>query len=271
MKYKSKDIIEFIVNKQGYTDKLDEFNISDWYGYKNSKGEEVRVKCVSIPDAKKNYNFNQGKLSNVGKRIAILNLDNNLHIYEIDDFNSNQFVINAENRNIKKGKAKLIDENIKLETIILENISIANSTIEGIIQRVSDSENIDHNAIKKLFLHNNEKKCGYCGVSQVQIDCLDDQIKDKKLNDYGLTKRARGYKLEVDQIIPDKGYIEGNIILCCYWCNNAKTDTFTVKEFKNIAHGIYKVWEERLMKLEKKVQCERHIDFPYETYRNIID
>ncbi|KOH46766.1 hypothetical protein NC99_04170 [Sunxiuqinia dokdonensis] len=32
----------------------------------------------------------------------------------------------------------------------------------------------------------------------------------------------------------------------CYWCNNAKTDTFSSEEFKIIGKEIGKIWEKRL-------------------------
>jgi len=49
--------------------------------------------------------------------------------------------------------------------------------------------------------------------------------------------------LKIEQIILDDVIeLSGNIALCCYWCNNAKTDTFMVKEFKEIARGINIAW-----------------------------
>ena len=41
-------------------------------------------------------------------------------------------------------------------------------------------------------------------------------------------------------------YSLNNIVLACYWCNNAKTDTFSPKDFKPIARGINQVWNEKL-------------------------
>ena len=37
--------------------------------------------------------------------------------------------------------------------------------------------------------------------------------------------------------------------MACYWCNNAKTDEFSPEEFKPIAEGIRKAWNERLREL----------------------
>jgi len=90
-----------------------------------------------------------------------------------------------------------------------------------------------------------ENKCAYCGVSIEQINNI-------KL----FTKRSRGYTLEVDQINPYGNYTDKNCVACCYWCNNAKTDEFKVGEFKEIARGINKAWNQRLK------DSDETIDFP---------
>jgi len=37
-----------------------------------------------------------------------------------------------------------------------------------------------------------------------------------------------------------------NLVYSCYWCNNAKTDTFKYEEFLEIGKEIEKVWNKRL-------------------------
>ena len=84
----------------------------------------------------------------------------------------------------------------------------------------------------KMMLGDN---CAYCGISM------------KLLNNIKLyTKRARGYSMEIDQKDPYGYYSGDNCVACCYWCNNAKTDEFSVQEFKEIARGINAVWNQRL-------------------------
>lgn len=92
----------------------------------------------------------------------------------------------------------------------------------------------------KEWFESAEKKCYYCGITESQISLL-----FKKGNLY--TKRNRGSKLEIDRKEPDLDYdnIE-NLVFSCYWCNNAKTDTFTSEEFKQIGLEIGKVWKNRL-------------------------
>lgn len=65
--------------------------------------------------------------------------------------------------------------------------------------------------------------------------------------------------MEIDKIESDKEYAKCNIVLSCYWCNNAKTDEFSLDEFKSIAKGINAAWNKRL-------KPEKEIIFPEETY-----
>ena len=104
-----------------------------------------------------------------------------------------------------------------------------------------------------------ERKCIYCGVHEKQLYLLD-------------TKRVgRGNRLEYDRVesseedgIVNTNYQINNVELTCYWCNNAKTDTFTPKKFKEIARGINKVWNQALK--EKNPQTEETICFPENSF-----
>ena len=92
-----------------------------------------------------------------------------------------------------------------------------------------------------------EEKCTYCGIHIDQIKALG---KNKKLNN----KRSdtRGYTLEIDRKLPNLEYSKENCCIACYWCNNAKTDEFSPKEFEPIAEGIRKAWNKRLRELGMK-------------------
>jgi len=89
-----------------------------------------------------------------------------------------------------------------------------------------------------------ERKCHYCDITESQI---------KQLLDSGNleTKRlaTRGRKLELDRMQPNLKYDNlDNLVLSCYWCNNAKTDTFTEEEFKKVGLVFKEIWKERLAK-----------------------
>jgi hypothetical protein len=93
------------------------------------------------------------------------------------------------------------------------------------------------------FYKTTEKKCEYCMITEEHISLL---LKQKML--YTKTLSIRGRSLEIDRKNSSKSYEEGNIVFCCYWCNNAKTDEFTEDEFKQIGNQIKLVWENRLKK-----------------------
>ena len=87
-----------------------------------------------------------------------------------------------------------------------------------------------------------DKSCCYCGISETELKEL---IDNKKIE----TKRSRGRKLELDRKEPNSSYEElDNIVYACYWCNNAKTDTFSHKEFLEIGKVISKIWKQRMLK-----------------------
>ena len=87
-----------------------------------------------------------------------------------------------------------------------------------------------------------ERKCFYCGITEEEIRILVD-------SERVTTKRiaTRGRKLELDRKKPELPYdnIE-NIVFSCYWCNNAKTDTFTSDEFKKVGEVFKEIWKNRL-------------------------
>ncbi|MGB0237770.1 MAG: hypothetical protein ACPG4B_04840 [Cycloclasticus sp.] len=87
-----------------------------------------------------------------------------------------------------------------------------------------------------------DRKCHYCGINEEQIKYL---IQERKIH----TKRlpTRGRTLEIERLEPNKPYDEiSNLVYSCYWCNNAKTDEFSEKEFKQIGEIIEHIWKARL-------------------------
>ena len=86
-----------------------------------------------------------------------------------------------------------------------------------------------------------ERECYYCKITETEIRSLFEagRLSTKRLS-------TRGFKMEVDRLSPNEGYVQGNIALCCYWCNNAKTDEFTAEEFKPIGELIGQTLKNRL-------------------------
>jgi 5-methylcytosine-specific restriction endonuclease McrA len=92
----------------------------------------------------------------------------------------------------------------------------------------------------KLFKQDPQSRiCHYCKITDHDIESLRSK---GRIN----TKQFRGYSMEIDRINSNREYRPENVVLACYWCNNAKTDEFTSIEFSDhIGPGIGKVWQER--------------------------
>ncbi len=87
-----------------------------------------------------------------------------------------------------------------------------------------------------------DKKCEYCKITENEINQLWEM-------DDNLTKRNRGRKLGLDRKQPNLACEDlNNIVYVRYWCNNAKTDTFTHEEFLEVGKTISKIWKQRLAK-----------------------
>ena len=71
--------------------------------------------------------------------------------------------------------------------------------------------------------------------------------------------------MEIDRKISEEKYDNfSNLTYACYWCNNAKTDTFTEEEFLIIGKSISYVWKQRL--------ANREVNLPQNTtMKTIID
>lgn len=97
-----------------------------------------------------------------------------------------------------------------------------------------------------MIVNSHDKKCTYCKITEPEIQQLYELA---KRNGGELTVRKRGPKLELDRKKPKTDYDDlENIVWACYWCNNAKTDTFTHEEFLQIGKTIEEIWKKRLGK-----------------------
>ncbi|MBP6694788.1 MAG: hypothetical protein KA161_06650 [Saprospiraceae bacterium] len=115
------------------------------------------------------------------------------------------------------------------------------------IKQINDEgENLDFTN-EQLYLffqwwENTLKSCHYCSLPENELDNLHSQPGH-------INKRypKRGKSLEIDRKQSDLPYTNiENLVFACYWCNNAKTDTFTESEFLKIGGVIKNIWESRL-------------------------
>ncbi|AEV34221.1 hypothetical protein Oweho_3270 [Owenweeksia hongkongensis DSM 17368] len=87
--------------------------------------------------------------------------------------------------------------------------------------------------------------CTYCKITMSDIDTLASCLELFKKNE-------RGWKLEMDRKNSNFEYLPENVVMACYWCNNAKTDEFTDVEFMVVGEAIGQVWKSRLNKVKNK-------------------
>lgn len=86
------------------------------------------------------------------------------------------------------------------------------------------------------------KSCHYCSLPENELDNL-----HNKPGHINKRHPKRGKSLEIDRKQSDLPYTNiENLVLACYWCNNAKTDTFKEEEFLKIGSVIKNIWESRL-------------------------
>jgi 5-methylcytosine-specific restriction endonuclease McrA len=96
------------------------------------------------------------------------------------------------------------------------------------------------------------KKCCYCGITEALIEKLIIRRQIKK-------KSIRGFKLEVERFNSNLEYTPHNCSMCCYWCNNAKTDEFTASEFWLVGKIIGTIWDKRFRDSRENNDAEEGI------------
>lgn len=91
------------------------------------------------------------------------------------------------------------------------------------------------------------KHCEYCHITQEEIN----QLFEYNKIEYTRGGR-RGKNLEIDRKRPKDNYGSNldNLVLCCYWCNNAKTDEFSVDEFRPVGIAIGNILRNRLKEIK---------------------
>lgn len=80
------------------------------------------------------------------------------------------------------------------------------------------------------------KVCNYCGLSEIQSQLIvkNGLLKSKRFPQDGLHGRgtSRGMWLEIDRYDPNGLYEVDNMVLCCYFCNNDKSDVFHGDDYR---------------------------------------
>lgn len=146
-----------------------------------------------------------------------------------------------------------LSKNLKMQMDEIRSMYYQDSTrilinaLRVIKRRMPDSFDKDVPLIERYkrfrpWLELQPQECHYCGLTEQQIEVLisNGYIESKRLE-------TRGRSLEIDKKNPNGSYLEDNIVLSCYWCNNAKTDTFSYVDFKTFIGPAFKeLWKHKM-------------------------
>ena len=79
-------------------------------------------------------------------------------------------------------------------------------------------------------------ECHYCGITQEELPAVGMRSQIQRVMKV----------LGVDRLDSDSGYAVGNLVPCCFVCNQVKGNRFTAEEMSRIGPGIGAVWRQRL-------------------------
>jgi len=88
----------------------------------------------------------------------------------------------------------------------------------------------------KNWYDNEPKECFYCGLTEIESQqiVMTGLLTSNRFPTNGKVGqgRSRGMWLEVDRKNPKGKYSTSNSVLCCYFCNNDKSDVFNGEQYK---------------------------------------
>jgi hypothetical protein len=109
----------------------------------------------------------------------------------------------------------------------------------------------DFNEFKGWY-EKESKICHYCGLTEEesQIIVRKGKLLSKRFPKEGIHGRgtSRGMWLEVDRYDPEGIYSPSNVVLCCYFCNNDKSDVFHGDAYKDFRQNRYNYLKSLLAK-----------------------
>lgn len=81
------------------------------------------------------------------------------------------------------------------------------------------------------WYNNQELFCNYCGLTEAESQEISMRsiLTSNRFPQNGIIGqgKSRAIWLEVDRINPNSNYSRENSVLCCYFCNNDKSDVFS--------------------------------------------
>ncbi len=94
------------------------------------------------------------------------------------------------------------------------------------------------------------KVCNYCGLSEEESQeiVMTGILSSNRFPKDGIIGQgtSRGVWLEVDRLNPIGEYSRENSVMCCYFCNNDKSDVFTGEEYLKFRQNRVEYLKEKL-------------------------
>jgi hypothetical protein len=102
----------------------------------------------------------------------------------------------------------------------------------------------NHDELMKWYRGFNET-CEYCGITQYELNLIVEQ-RSGNLTINRKTKRSRG-TIEIEKRNPCLGYTYNNSVLCCPFCNNAKSNLISEDDWRKYFVPAMKAYRESLI------------------------
>ncbi len=203
-------------------------NDNDKFIGEDKENNTIKDLLNEFLDEKTKFNLNR-KISDFKKKIKGLTKPNNYG-----------------NKEFKYLKEKHIDDSYLSQYSKLKSIYYR-YYLDKLWKILNVNENEIETKIEKILSDN----CFYCGITLKQIEKLSENLEL-------FTRRCyysnRGFVFEIDRKEPYKEYSPDNVVLSCYWCNNAKTDEFSAKEFRQTTgKAMRKIWNDRIKNVNEKL------------------
>ncbi len=97
-----------------------------------------------------------------------------------------------------------------------------------------------------------EKKCHYCKLTEIESQelVMTGILTSNRFPQKGIIGQgtSRGVWLEVDRLNPKEKYSRENSVLCCYFCNNDKSDIFNNEDYFKFRQHRVEFLREKLKK-----------------------
>ncbi len=168
------------------------------------------------------------KLTGLGWHANIIGDD---VIMSIENLNINNLTVENEKIGVIYS---IISDLKKIHTQKKEKISKKGKITAGFV-------NVSFKDFKNWFsIDHFDKGCYYCGLTNEMSSKLFNIQREGYRHD-GTRGGKRGKRLELDRLDPSQQYDNlNNLVWCCYWCNNAKSNFFSSEEFIPIGKEIGK-------------------------------